>query len=59
MAKEQSDLLTVGKIAAELGVSGAVVAKTIKTLNIKPDAKKGVCSYYSKDAIAKIKKSLK
>jgi len=41
MAKEKADLLTAGKIAMQLGVSGAVVSKTIKTLGIKPDLVKG------------------
>lgn len=56
---EKSELLSAGAIAKELGVAGAIVSKTIKTLNIQPDSKKGVCSYYSKDALKKIKESLK
>lgn len=56
---EKTDLLSTGAIAKELGVSGAVVSKTIKALNLKPESKKGVCSYYSKDAVKKIKAALK
>lgn len=59
MAAEKTDLLTAGAIAKELGVAGPAVAKAIKTLNIKPEMKKGVCSYYSKDAVKKIKVALK
>lgn len=59
MSKEKSDLLTAGKIAQQLSVSGATVSKTIKSLNIKPDLVKGGCSYYGKDVIAKIKSALK
>jgi len=59
MAKETSDLFTAGNIAKTLGVPDTKVKNAIKTLGIKPQAKKGVCSYYSKDAIAKIKSTLK
>jgi hypothetical protein len=53
-----TDLLTVGNIAKTLGVSDAKVKKAIQTLGIKPQAKKGVCSYYGKDAVAKVKSAL-
>jgi hypothetical protein len=59
MAQEKTDLLTAGAIAKELGVSGAVVSKAIKTLDLKPELKKGACSYYSKQTLAKIKSTLK
>ena len=54
-----SDLMTAGKIASELAISGAMVKKAIADLKIKPVAKKGVCSYYSKDVLAKIKAAAK
>jgi hypothetical protein len=54
-----SDMLTAGNIAKELKVSDAVVKKTIQTLGLKPAAKKGVCSYYAQDSIAKIKAAVK
>jgi hypothetical protein len=59
MATEKSDLLTAGKIAETLGVSAPQVKKAIQTLGLKPDAKKGPCCYYSKDAVAKIKGAIK
>jgi hypothetical protein len=59
MATEKSDLLTAGNIAQTLGVPPPQVKKAIQTLGLKPAAKKGVCSYYSKDAISKIKNALK
>lgn len=59
MAKEKENLLTAGKIALELGVSSAVVSKTIKSLGIKPDLVKGGCNYYSKETIKKIKAAIK
>jgi hypothetical protein len=59
MAAEKSDLLTAGNIAMTLKVPPAKVKDAIKTLGIKPTAKKGVCSYYSKDAVAKIKSAIK
>lgn len=55
----EAKLFTAGNIAKELGVSDAKVKKTIQELKIEPTAKKGVCNYYSKDAISKIKKAIK
>jgi hypothetical protein len=59
MAVETKDLLTAGGIAKALGVPDAKVKKAIQALGIKPAAKKGVCSYYSKDAVAKLKSAVK
>jgi hypothetical protein len=56
---EKSNLMTAGNIAKTLGVPDAKVKKAIAALGIKPDAKKGVCSYYSNEALTKIKSSLK
>lgn len=58
MAAEKSNLFTAGAIAKELGVSGAVVSKAIKALELQPEMKKGACSYYSKEVIAKVKKAI-
>ncbi|HLO79164.1 MAG TPA: hypothetical protein VK196_22120 [Magnetospirillum sp.] len=52
------DLISAGNIAKELGVSDAKVKKAIKELALEPAAKRGVCSFYSRDAITKIKASL-
>ena len=54
-----SDLLTAGKIAQQLALPGPMVKKAIADLKIKPVAKKGVCSYYSKDVLPKIKAAAK
>lgn len=59
MAAEKTDLLTSGAIAKELKLSPAAVAKAIQALKLKPEIKKGVCSYYSKESVNKIKTSLK
>jgi hypothetical protein len=59
MATEKTDLLTAGNIAKALGASDAKVKKAIQTLGIKPVAKKGVCNYYTRDALAKVKAALK
>lgn len=59
MATEKNDLLTAGNIAKELAVPDAKVKKAIQELGIKPKAKKGVCSYYSRDVIARVKSALK
>ena len=53
-----NDLLTAAKIAAELKVSDAKVKKAISALGLAPAAKKGVCNYYAKSAVPKIKKAL-
>jgi hypothetical protein len=53
-----TDLLTAARIAAQLKVSDARVKKAIAALGLKPAAKKGVCSYYEKSAVPKIKKAL-
>ena len=57
--ENQEDLLTAGSIAKELGVSDAKVKKVINELAIQPNAKKGVCNYYSREAVTKIKGALK
>jgi len=59
MKDEKSNLFTAGNIAKELGVSDAKVKKAITELGLTPAAKKGVCNYYAKADIAKIKKILK
>ncbi len=59
MADQQNDLLTPGNIAKELKVSDAKVKKAIQELGLTPAAKKGICSYYSKKDVLKIKSSLK
>lgn len=60
MATEKpEDLITSGSIAKELGVSDAKVKKAITELAIQPKTKKGVCCYYSKDTLSRIKAALK
>jgi hypothetical protein len=59
MKTEKTDLLTAGAIAQKMGLPGAKVKKAIVDLKIKPAAKKGVCSYYTKDVMPKIKSALK
>jgi DNA-binding Lrp family transcriptional regulator len=59
MAAEKDDVLTAGSIAKELGVSEAKVKKVIKELAIEPKMKKGVCCYYSRNALADIKAAVK
>lgn len=59
MKAEKTDLLTAGALAKEMGLPDTKVKKAIAELKIKPSAKKGVCSYYSKDVIPKIKSAVK
>lgn len=56
---EKSDLLTAGAIASALSAPPAKVKKAITDLKIKPAAKKGACTYFSGDALIKIKAALK
>ncbi len=58
MADAKTDTISPGNIAKELGVSDAKVKKAIKDLGLEPAAKRGVCSFYSRDAVARIKASL-
>lgn len=58
MKGEKTDLITAGNIAKELGVTDAKVKKAIQTLGIEPAAKKGVCNYYTKEDMTKIKKAV-
>lgn len=58
MASAKEELLTMGKMAAELGVPPAKVKKAIADLKIAPAAKKGACSYYARDAVPRVKKAL-
>ncbi len=53
-----SELLTAAKIAVQLKVSDAKVKKAIAELGLKPAAKKGVCNYFAKADVPKIKKAL-
>ena len=59
MKTMNADLLTAGSIAKKLGVPGTQVKKALKDLSIKPAAKKGACSYYSEDVVAKLKTALR
>jgi hypothetical protein len=57
-AAKNEELLTAGAIAKAIGAPGAKVSNAIKALGIQPKAKKGACSYYGPDAVAKVKKAL-
>ena len=58
MAENTQDLLTAGNIAKAVGASDAKVKKAIQDLGITPKAKKGVCNYYGKDVLPKIKAAI-
>lgn len=51
--------ITAANIAKELGVSAGKVKKAIDELRLTPVAKKGACSFYSREAVKKVKASLK
>jgi hypothetical protein len=55
---DTTGLLTAGKIAEALKAPPAKVKKAITALKLKPAAKKGVCSYYTKADLPKIQKAL-
>ncbi|MBF0341244.1 MAG: hypothetical protein HQL95_09840 [Magnetococcales bacterium] len=55
---QENPVSTATNIAKELGVSDARVKKAIKELGLEPAAKKGVCCYYAREEIGKIKEKL-
>jgi len=57
-AKDAGELLTAGAIAKALKAPDAKVKKAIKDLAITPAGKKGVCSLYSQDAMAKVRAAI-
>jgi hypothetical protein len=59
MTTETPTLLTAGVMAKDLGVTDAKVKKAIKDLGLAPAAKKGCCSYYTSDDLAKVRSVLK
>lgn len=55
---DMNELLTAGKIAAELKVPGGQVKKAIAALKLKPALVKGGCNYFAVKDLPKIKKAL-
>jgi len=53
------DLQTAANWARDLGVSEKKLKDALKAAGIAPDAKKGVCAFYSKAADEKAKKVIK
>ncbi len=58
MPEVKENLITTGAMAKELGVSDTKIKKALKELNIQPVTKRGVCNYYSRSELEKIKKFL-
>ena len=52
------DLKTATNWAKELGLSEKKLKDALKAAAIEPDAKKGICGYYSQASIEKTKKLL-
>jgi len=59
MAAADPKLMTAGKIAEALSAPPAAVKKAIAALGLKPQAKKGACSYYAAESLSKIKAAIK
>jgi len=55
MPTQAPTLLTAGALAKTLGVTDAKVKKAILELGLTPAAKKGCCSYYGPEDVAKLK----
>lgn len=53
------EMFTAAKLAKALKISESVVKKTLKELQIEPEAKKGACNYYGTATMEKIKRALK
>jgi hypothetical protein len=56
MAAEE--LKTAAKWASDLGVPEKKLKEAIKLMGLEPDAKKGVCAYYSQATAEKAKKAI-
>jgi len=57
-SETKNDPISAGNIAKELGLSDAKVKKAIKDLGLEPAAKRGVCNFYARADIDKIKAAL-
>jgi len=53
------DLKTAANWAKDLGIPEKKLKDALKAAGIEPDAKKGVCAYYSKASAEKGKKAIK
>jgi hypothetical protein len=53
------DLKSAANWAKELGVPEKKLKDALKATGIEPDAKKGVCAFYSKASAEKAKKGIK
>ena len=53
------DLKTAANWAKDLGLPEKKLKDAFKAAGIEPDAKKGVCAYYSKASAEKAKKAIK
>ncbi|HYG87882.1 MAG TPA: hypothetical protein VD978_16620 [Azospirillum sp.] len=57
-SEKKDDLISAGNIAKELGLSDSKVKKAIKDLDLQPAAKRGVCNFYSRNDLDRIKAAL-
>ena len=53
------DLKTAANWAKDLGIPEKKLKDALKAAGIAPDAKKGVCAYYSKASAEQAKKAIK
>lgn len=53
------DLKSAASWAKDLGVPEKKLKDALKAAGIEPDAKKGVCAYFSKASVEKAKKAVK
>ena len=56
--EKKDDVISAGNIAKELGLSDAKVKKAIKELDLQPAAKRGVCAFYARADVERIKAAL-
>ena len=59
MPVETPTLYTASGMAKHLGVSEAKVKNAIKDMGLAPVAKKGCCTFYGAEEMAKLKTGLK
>jgi hypothetical protein len=53
------DLKTIANWAKELALPEKKLKDAVKLAGLEPDAKKGVCGYYSKATVEKARKGIK
>ena len=52
------EMKTIANWAKELGISEKKLKDAVKAADIPPDAKKGVCAYFTRKSVEKLRKAM-